>query len=90
MIYSLGSLAWDIWLGNFSLATLATLAWELWLRILSLGSQVWDLRLRELGSGDWGNRLPVLGEPSGPVCQHGFNSPGLCPRVRDMGPGSGQ
>ena len=55
----MGTLAWELWLGNFSLRTSA---WELWLRILGLRSQVEDVRLAEPGSsGFWGNPLQDTG-----------------------------
>ena len=41
-IFSLGSLAWDLWLGIFGLRSLP---WDLWLGISGSGSLAWDLWL---------------------------------------------
>ena len=67
----MGTLAWELWLGNFGLGTLAQ---ELWLGNLGLGSCTWDLSLRlfRLGSsakGDWARKARgksggTLGEPA--------------------------
>ena len=63
MIFSLGSLAWDLLLGIFGFGSLA---WDLWLGISGLGSLAWDLWLRDLrlgesGKSGRGNRLSAAG-----------------------------
>ena len=54
----MGTVAWELWLGNFSLGTLTenfslgTLAWELWLGISGWGCEAWGTGL-----------LRIAGEP---------------------------
>ena len=67
-VFSLGSLAWEIWLGisgldlGLGISGLGSLARDLWLGIPGLGSLAWALGL---GISDfkfgWGTRLTAAG-----------------------------
>ena len=57
-----GTLAWDVCLGNFSLGSLA---WELWVGNFGLRSLAWKLWLKDLRLGaSKGNQAGGIGLPA--------------------------